>query len=135
VSGPGPRPPPLARAHHLDEETRYRAVLALDPGRPAELEELLARLDDESWRVRSAAVERLGSAGDPAAVLPGLLAALDAGASAGGREAAASALARLGPPALAPLVERLGASEVESDGAVAVLEDTEGNRFCVIGRG
>ena len=35
-------------------------------------------------------------------------------------------------------VERLtglGASEMESDGAVAVLEDTEGNRFCVIGRG
>jgi len=37
-------------------------------------------------------------------------------------------------------VERLtalGASEVESESgdAVAVLEDTEGNRFCVIGRG
>ena len=35
-------------------------------------------------------------------------------------------------------VERLtalGASEVDSHGGVAVLEDTEGNRFCVIGRG
>jgi predicted enzyme related to lactoylglutathione lyase len=33
-------------------------------------------------------------------------------------------------------VERLtalGASERESDGSVTVLEDTEGNRFCVIG--
>ena len=35
-------------------------------------------------------------------------------------------------------VERLtglGASEVQTDGPVAVLEDTEGNRFCVIARG
>jgi len=122
MTAPGSRAPPLERAHDLDEETRYQAVLALDPGRPPELAELLARLDDESWRVRSAAVERLGTSSDPGAALPGLLAALDGGGSPGGRDAAAAAIIQLGPPALGPLVDRLGAEGVEQRlSALAIL--------------
>ena len=128
MTDPGTRPPHLARAQHLDEEIRYQAVLGLDPGRPPELDELLARLDDPSWRVRSAAVERLGTAGEPGAVLPRLLAALDAGASAGGREAAAAALVRLGPFALVPLVERLGAEGVEQRLAALAILGSLGDR-------
>jgi predicted enzyme related to lactoylglutathione lyase len=39
------------------------------------------------------------------------------------------------PTAEVERLTALGASELESDGAVSVLEDTEGNRFCVIARG
>ncbi len=39
------------------------------------------------------------------------------------------------PAAEVERLTALGASEVESEEVVAVLEDTEGNRFCVIGRG
>ena len=37
------------------------------------------------------------------------------------------------PAAEVERLTALGAEEQERDGAVAVLEDTEGNRFCVIG--
>ena len=39
------------------------------------------------------------------------------------------------PAAEVERLTALGAEEQESNDAVAVLEDTEGNRFCVIGRG
>jgi HEAT repeat protein len=108
---PGTQEPRLARARHADEEVRYRATLELDGARPEELAELLERLSDESWRVRSAAVERLATATAPAAQLPRLLALLDAGDTVGGRDAAAAALVQLGEAALPPLVERLGADD------------------------
>lgn len=102
----------LARARQPDEETRYRATLELDGSDPDELAELLLRLSDESWRVRTAAVERLGELPDGPALLPRLLALLDAGDTVGGRDAAAAVLIRIGAPALAPLVDRLGAQDV-----------------------
>ncbi len=101
----------LARARHPDEETRYRAALELELGQAEELDELLARLSDESWRVRAAAVERLAAAPEPKALLPRLLALLDAGDTVGGRDAAAAALVQLGAAALPPLVERLALAD------------------------
>ncbi|HEX9049432.1 MAG TPA: PBS lyase, partial [Anaeromyxobacter sp.] len=80
-------------ARHPDEETRYRAVGALDPDDPGDRGVLLERLADASWRVRSAAAERVASGADPGAALPGLLALLSGGPSVGAREAAAKALA------------------------------------------
>lgn len=116
----GPPAARLARARHPDEEVRYRATLELDAARDEEAAELVARLSDESWRVRAAAVERLGSAPAPEAQLPRLLALLDAGETVGGRDAAGAAIAQLGGAALAPLVERLGAPAVEA--RLAALE-------------
>jgi len=106
-----PRQARLVRARHADEETRYRATLELEVGHPEEVDELLARLSDESWRVRTAAVERLGPSPEPQALLPRLLALLDAGDTVGGRDAAAAVLIRVGSPAMPPLVERLGADD------------------------
>jgi HEAT repeat protein len=100
----------LERARHADEEIRYRATLELDGDAAGDLDELVARLSDESWRVRTAAVERLAAAGG-AARLPRLLAVLDAGETVGGRDAAAAALVQLGAEALPGLVERLGAAD------------------------
>jgi HEAT repeat protein len=96
-----------------DEETRYRAVAELDGARPEELSALLERLDDPSWRVRSAAVERLGALADPAPALERLFALLSGGPSVGARDASASALGRIGRPAVAGLVERLGAEQAD----------------------
>jgi HEAT repeat protein len=101
---PGPR---QARARAAEEEVRYRAVAELDPAGAEDRALLLALLADPSWRVRSAAVERLAGAGPSGTVLEALLAALSGGPSIGARDAAAAALARIGPAAVAPLLERL----------------------------
>lgn len=106
-------PTALALARHPDEETRYRAVLALDGAVVAELEELLARLSDSSWRVRTAAVERLGALTDPALALPRLIDLLDGAETISGRAAAEAALASLGPAALPALLIRLASSAGE----------------------
>ncbi len=112
----------LARARHPDEETRYRAALELDGGHSGELAELLARLSDESWRVRTAAVERLGEVPEPLALLPRLLELLDAGDTVGGRDAAAAVLIHIGAPAMPALVERLGRADAGQQlAALAVL--------------
>ncbi len=103
----------LARASHLDEETRYRAVPLLDPSQPEERAALVARLSDSSWRVRAAAVERLTAAADPATALPLLFERLVGGAGIGEREAAARALGRIGAQALPGLIERLHADDAE----------------------
>jgi HEAT repeat protein len=95
-----------ARARHDDEETRYRAVAELEVRDPADRAVLLERLADPSWRVRAAAVERIGA--DPgAAALAELVEVLAAGPGVGAREAAAAALARIGAPVVPALVERL----------------------------
>ena len=101
---------PLSRARHPDEETRYRAVLRLDPSLAAERTELLARLSDPSWRVRSAAVERFAGLTDPGAVLPALIELLDGAESVAGRAAAEAALASLGDAALPSLLDQLASS-------------------------
>ncbi|MBK9517605.1 MAG: HEAT repeat domain-containing protein [Anaeromyxobacter sp.] len=121
----------LASARHPDEETRYRAVLELDGAHPAELDELFARLDDESWRVRSAAVERLGALAEPAPALARLVAALTGADSPGGRAAAGAALVQLGGLAMPALVERLGSGDVEVVLAVAPVVGALGDRRAV----
>ncbi|HEY6002030.1 MAG TPA: HEAT repeat domain-containing protein, partial [Anaeromyxobacter sp.] len=97
-----------ALARDADEETRYQAVSLLDPADPEDRALLVERLGDPSWRVRSAAVEQIGASPGGAAALPDLLEALSSGESVGAREAASAALARIGGPAVASLVERLG---------------------------
>ncbi len=101
---------PLGRAHHPDEETRYRAVLELDGAREPELAELLARLSDASWRVRAAAVERIGALADPGGAIPRLIELLDDAASIAGRAAAESALASFGAVALPAILVRLASA-------------------------
>jgi HEAT repeat protein len=101
---------PLEQARHADEETRYRGVLQLDGSRADQLAELLARLSDPSWRVRSAAVERLSALADPGPALPRLIDLLDGAEIIGGRAAAEMTLANLGAAALPALLLRLASS-------------------------
>lgn len=118
----------IRRSAQGDEETRYRAVLLLDPSPPEEREALLDRLGDPSWRVRAAAVERLASAADPAPLLAPLLDRLAGGRGIGEREGAAAALARIGAPAVAGLVERLEAESPELRQASAGVLGEIGDR-------
>jgi HEAT repeat protein len=112
------------------EERRYRALLELDPRARASLEPLLAALDDASWRVRSAAAERLACA--PAElVLPALLSALEPGAGAGRRNAAAAALVGLGAPALRAVVDALVTGGPEVRTAAAEILGEAGDRRVV----
>jgi HEAT repeat protein len=117
----------LQRALHPDEETRYRAVPLLDPAVPAERDALVARLADASWRVRAAAVERLTSAGEPAPALPLLFDRLVGSGGIGEREAAATALGRIGGTALPGLIERLQSPDPElrqaAAGVLGVIAD------------
>jgi HEAT repeat protein len=128
MSDAGPSTDPIVRASHPDEETRYRAVPLLDPALPDERAALIARLADDSWRVRAAAVERLTAAEDPAPVLPLLLERLVGAGGVGEREAAAEALGRIGPPAIPGLVERLEATDPELRQAAAVVLGVIGDR-------
>src|SRR5215472_12290206 len=86
-----------------DPEVRYRAVRELNPDVPGHLEMLLARLSDESWRVRRMVVERLSKTVEPSRVVPDLLGALADGENAGRRNSAAEALVALGTTAVEPL--------------------------------
>jgi HEAT repeat protein len=104
---------PLSRARHPDEETRYRAVLGLDGAVAAERAELLARLSDPSWRVRSAAVERISLVAEPGALVPALIDLLDGAETIAGRVAAEAALAGLGGVTLPDLLARLASSTGE----------------------
>ena len=108
-----------ALARHPDEETRYQAVSRLEPADAPDRAALLEALADPSWRVRSAAVERLGTAPGGAAALPQLLEALSGGPNVGAREAAATVLARLGAVAVPALVERLAAPDGDQRQAAA----------------
>ncbi|HVO21480.1 MAG TPA: HEAT repeat domain-containing protein [Anaeromyxobacter sp.] len=110
------------RARAPEEEVRYRAAGELDAGATEERDLLLTLLGDPSWRVRSAAVERIASTGAADVVLAPLLAALAGGASVGAREAAAAALIRIGAPAVLPLLRRLDGPDSDlRQAAVAVL--------------
>ncbi len=113
-----------------DEERRYRAVLEVDPGVPAAAPFLLGRLDDPSWRVRSAAAERLAQS-DPATAVPGLMIALGPDAGVGRRNAAAAALAQVGAPALPALLAVLGGPAAELRTAAAEILGEMGDRRAV----
>lgn len=90
------------------EEGRYRAVRELSLDAPDGVDQLLARLSDESWRVRKAAVERLAEVRPVERAVPHLVHALGMGDDVRARNAAAEALARIGAPAVKALAERLG---------------------------
>jgi len=121
----------LSLARHPDEETRYRAVLRLDAGVEEELDELLARLSDPSWRVRTAAVERIGALAEPARASPRLIDLLDGAETIAGRAAAEAALASLGPAALPALLIRLASSSGERRLAAVSAVGAIGSRRAV----
>jgi HEAT repeat protein len=94
--------PDLASA---DDELRRLAVerLGLLPAAEA-IPLLVARLGDESWRVRKAAVERLAASGDPLWAGALLVGALGDGENPGRRNAALEALVRCGSSVLPALL-------------------------------
>lgn len=113
---------PRAQARSADEETRYQAVAGLDPADPGDRAVLLEGLADPSWRVRAAVADRIARTPDLEAVIPALVEEMVGGPNVGAREAAASALARIGGPAVPALVGRLEASDPELRlAAVSVL--------------
>jgi chemotaxis protein methyltransferase CheR len=114
----------------FDEERRYRAVLEVDPAVPASTPLLLERLDDPSWRVRSAAAERLARS-EPSRALPGLMAALGPDGGVGRRNAAAAALVQVGAPALSALLAALGGAAAELRTAAAEILGDVGDRRAV----
>jgi HEAT repeat protein len=128
VSGEGTA---LAQARHPDEETRYQAVLRLDPAVAEELTVLLARLSDPSWRVRTAAVERFADLAGPGAALSRLIDLLDGAESIPGRAAAEAALASLGARALPALLVRLASSGGERRLSAIAAVGAIGNRRAV----
>jgi HEAT repeat protein len=110
------------------EEFRYQAALAIDPSGPGEVGRLVSLLDDPSWRVRMACVERLVAHPSPEAVVPALVEALAGGPGPGSRTGAAAALTRLGAPAVPVLLERLGAWGPQARGAAAEILGEIGDR-------
>ena len=120
------------RVRAAEEEVRYRAAGELDAAEEEERQLLLGLLGDPSWRVRSAAVERLVTTGPATDVLPGLLAALSGGSTVGVRDAAGVALTRMGEAAVAPLLARLDGPDVELRLAAASVLGAIGDRRAVV---
>jgi HEAT repeat protein len=129
-----PRDPATVRdrVRAAEEEVRYRAAGELDAATGEERELLLGLLGDPSWRVRSAAVERLVATGPVAEVLPPLLARLSGGATVGVRDAAGVALSRLGDGAVLPLVARLDGPDPDLRQAAANVLGAIGDRRAVV---
>jgi HEAT repeat protein len=134
VPGGGGRPPAPGAAPGADptspaaEEARYRAVQGIDPSDPARLAELLRHLADPSWRVRSAAVERITAHPRPVEVLPAILDLLTSSAHPGARIASAAALARLGSEAVSMLLPRLASEQPDVRCACADVLGEIGDR-------
>ena len=120
-----------ARVRAPEEEVRYRAAGELDAGEAGERELLVALLGDPSWRVRSAAVERIVATGAAAEILPPLLGALSNGPTVGVRDAAATALTRLGEAAVLPLLSRLDGPDIDLRQAAAHVLGAIGDRRAV----
>jgi HEAT repeat protein len=120
-----------ARVRAPEEEIRYRAAGELDAADAGERELLLTLLGDASWRVRSAAVERIVASGRAAEILPPLLRALSGGGSVGVRDAASVALTRVGEPAVLPLISRLDGPDSDLRQAAAHVLGAIGDRRAV----
>ncbi len=88
-----------------DPEDRRRAVIEL-PGnaRPELLELLVDTLGDDDWRVRKEAAARVARWGDIEAATLALIAVVRDTTEVGRRNAALESLARIGRPAVAPLL-------------------------------
>jgi HEAT repeat protein len=104
----------LAQLAHADDELRRLAVertslLPADEAIPL----LVERLGDPSWRVRKAAVERLGALPERASAVGPLLGAIADGGDAGRRNAALEALVACGRLAVPGLVDALGSPDVD----------------------
>lgn len=114
------------------DEQRYRQVRDAIASGPFLVEQLVPFLDDESWRVRRAAIERVSRAPlepDQLAVLAGLLVH---GAGPRLRNAAAEALALIGRPAVKEVAATLQHGDAHARkfaadvlGEMAVLEGVE----------
>src|SRR5687767_12402922 len=76
----------------LDEEQRYRALLAVTVSDPQHLQALIDGLYDESWRVRKAAAERVSRLNRHPSVVERLVRVLADRGQTGARNAAAEAL-------------------------------------------
>jgi HEAT repeat protein len=125
MTGPSEPVPPEG-----DEERRYRAVLRLEVRQPSAQQVLLAHLDDPSWRVRTAAADRLAQ-GEPAEIVPFLIAALVAAGTAGGRNGAAASLVQIGAPAVPALVAALAHQDRELRAAAVDTLGQLGDRRAV----
>jgi HEAT repeat protein len=91
-----------------DEEVRRLAVERSFGLRPAEVvPRLVERLGDASWRVRKAAVERLGAWPDGDAIAQALIRALADGENPGRRNAAVDALVQSGSAAVPRRIEAI----------------------------
>ncbi len=90
-----------------DEESRYRALLALPLTEATGLTQLLSALRDDSWRVRKVAVERLTMELPAALAVPSLIEALSDQDNASLRNSALEALVRFGEKAVADLCAAL----------------------------
>jgi len=104
----------LAQLAHADDELRRLAVartslLPADEAIPL----LVERLGDASWRVRKAAVERLGALPERASAVGPLLGAIADGGDAGRRNAALEALVACGRLAVPGLVDALASPDVD----------------------
>lgn len=97
-----------------DEEVRRLAVERSFGLRPAEVvPRLVERLGDASWRVRKAAVERLGAWPDGDAIAQALIRALADGENPGRRNAAVDALVQSGSAAVPRLIEAISTEDVD----------------------
>ncbi|NOZ84996.1 MAG: hypothetical protein GXP49_01790 [Deltaproteobacteria bacterium] len=96
------------RLNDSDEEVRRLAVIELGPpGGEDARKMLISALGDESWRVRKVAVEQILAFGSSDENIKDLLQCLHEEDNAGQRNAAAEALARIGQPAVEPLIKML----------------------------
>jgi HEAT repeat protein len=120
------------RVRAAEEEIRYRAAGELDASRGEERDLLLGLLGDPSWRVRSAAVERIVTTGPVGDLLPPLLGTLSGGPNVGARDAAGVALSRLGDQAVLPLVARLDGPDADLRQAAAGVLGAIGDRRAVV---
>jgi len=97
-----------------DEEVRRLAVERAFGLRPDEVvTRLVERLGDASWRVRKAAVERLGAWPDGDAIADALIQALADGENPGRRNAAVDALVHCGAAAVPRLLEAITSEDVD----------------------
>ncbi len=103
----------LDQAHSADPDTRQRAAHAVASSPERNLPLMFELLGDRDWRVRKTIVDGLvrDSGRD---VIHGLIDALSDDENAGKRNSATEGLLRVGTPAIAAIVERLGsASEID----------------------